>query len=368
MANKQTGKKALKLNRKRKNAKNQKRLLASVVNKNQFEVVVLATMSAGKSTIINALIGTELLPSSNQACTARVFKIEDYDGMDGFKAAVISHQNEPAAHWTKACPESLKQLNDSDETGIIIIQGDIKSVFNHDLSLAIYDTPGPNNSQDERHGQITKDILSDGNFGLVLYALNATQIGVEDDAKLLHDLYDLIGNDLEHKKVVFVVNKADQLDEDLGERLDDVVSRVEAYLERHGFKSPTVLPLSSVAALLGRKTLRGELLTGKEKRTFKELVGHVEDVAQPLYEHSNLPIKIKAELKSNNSLNCDAERLIEYSGITAIEHLLHQRLKSVKKEMAVKPASSVQPCEVTVLGTMSAGKSTANKVKELLAF
>ena len=44
-----------------------------------FEVVVVATMSAGKSTVINALIGKELLHSANEATTATITRIHDND-------------------------------------------------------------------------------------------------------------------------------------------------------------------------------------------------------------------------------------------------------------------------------------------------
>ena len=285
-------------NKRLKKASKMSQPAQAVVKPDQFEVVVLATMSAGKSTIINALIGTELLPSSNQACTARVFKIENHDGMNGFKATVVNKKTGQPSSWVNACPETLQKLNDSGEEGTILIHGDIKSIYNQGLSLAIYDTPGPNNSQDESHGQITKDILSDGNFGLVLYALNATQFGVEDDAKLLQNLFDLVGDDLDHKEVVFVLNKADQLDEGLGEDLDAVVEKVEVYLERHGFKMPRIIPLSSIAALLARKVQHNESLTSKEKRTYRDLIGHAEDVEKPLYEHANLSGFIKEKLKA----------------------------------------------------------------------
>lgn len=375
-------KKAIKKNKRLKKVRKMSQPAQAVVKPDQFEVVVLATMSAGKSTIINALIGTELLPSSNQACTARVFKIENHDGMTGFKAAVINKSTGQPSSWVNACPETLQKLNDSDEEGTILIHGDIKSIYNQGLSLAIYDTPGPNNSQDESHGQITKDILNDGNFGLVLYALNATQFGVEDDAKLLQDLFDLVGDDLEHKEVVFVLNKADQLDEGLGEDLDAVVEKVEAYLERHGFKTPTIIPLSSIAALLARKVKNNEPLTSKEKRTYRDLIGHAEDVEKPLCEHAKFSYSIKDKLKDNSSGSTEIDHLIQYSGITAIEYLLHQKLRSAKREISVSETVDIQlqdkdilshadnaqsypegvedslenEFKVTVLATMSAGK------------
>lgn len=48
-------------------------------NDRRYSVAVVATMSAGKSTLLNAMMCTDLLPSRNEACTATVFKIEDDD-------------------------------------------------------------------------------------------------------------------------------------------------------------------------------------------------------------------------------------------------------------------------------------------------
>ena len=43
----------------------------------KIEICVASTMSSGKSTFINALLGHEVLPSENQACTGKLFKIEN---------------------------------------------------------------------------------------------------------------------------------------------------------------------------------------------------------------------------------------------------------------------------------------------------
>ena len=44
-----------------------------------FPMAVIATMSSGKSTLINALLGKEILPNSNAACTALNYSILDDD-------------------------------------------------------------------------------------------------------------------------------------------------------------------------------------------------------------------------------------------------------------------------------------------------
>lgn len=44
-----------------------------------FKVNIIATMSSGKSTLINALLGNKLMPSKHEACTAIITEIEDMD-------------------------------------------------------------------------------------------------------------------------------------------------------------------------------------------------------------------------------------------------------------------------------------------------
>lgn len=309
--------------------------LISEYNSN-FEVIVLATMSAGKSTIINALIGTELLPSSNQACTARVFKIEDHDSMPYFEATVLNENNIGSYNWINACPETLKKINNSDEKGVIYIRGNIKSIHSQEHNLVIYDTPGPNNSQDNSHANLTRNILSDGNFGLVIYALNATQFGVEDDSKLLYQLFDLIGNDQEKKDVIFILNKSDELDDEQGEDLENIVEKVAIYLERHGFKSPKIIPLSAISALLARKIINNDPLTRKESRIYNDLIEHSKNSEKSLIDYASISEDVKKTLNYNFANSSDAHKLIDYSGIMAIEYFLQKKLNKSKKDMKNK--------------------------------
>ena len=62
-----------------------KELFASNVSVNinkMYPMLVMATMSSGKSTLINALLGEELLPSKNEACTAKIYSIIDDDNAE----------------------------------------------------------------------------------------------------------------------------------------------------------------------------------------------------------------------------------------------------------------------------------------------
>lgn len=46
------------------------------------KIGIFATMSTGKSTLINALIGYNLCPSQNQACTTKVLKFTNNDELE----------------------------------------------------------------------------------------------------------------------------------------------------------------------------------------------------------------------------------------------------------------------------------------------
>lgn len=56
---------------------------------NIFKVCVVATMSSGKSTFINSIIGEEIMPEKNEACTARTMSVLDNDSAITKKAHII---------------------------------------------------------------------------------------------------------------------------------------------------------------------------------------------------------------------------------------------------------------------------------------
>ena len=48
-----------------------------IAKNSEAEVSIIATMSSGKSTLLNAILGKEILPSKNEACTATICRIKD---------------------------------------------------------------------------------------------------------------------------------------------------------------------------------------------------------------------------------------------------------------------------------------------------
>lgn len=303
-----------------------------------FEVIVVATMSAGKSTVINALIGKELLHSANEATTATITRIHDKDDLPFFSGSAYSYQNSVIAEQHQLDATTLKQWNADPAIKTIDIAGDIQALHNDAAELVIYDTPGPNNSQDDNHEALTMEVINDGNYGLILYVLNANQLGVNDDRHLLEKIHKTLQAD-PHKEILFLLNKADCLDEEKGERLDKVVINAEKYLTEIGFNQPTIIPTAAHYALVLQKVLNKESLTIDEEIDLLLALKRSSDnfiIASTIESECKFKMlsKLKKIKKSGRVKNEDGStitkqrlsRAIMRTGFGVVQYLLQQRL------------------------------------------
>ena len=311
------------------------------MKKQTFDVIVIATMSAGKSTVINALIGKELLHSANEATTATITRIHDKDDLPFFSGNAYGYKSEFLAEAHNIDAQTLKEWNANPKIKMIDLMGDIEALYNDEAELVIYDTPGPNNSQDDNHEALTMEVINDGNYGLILYVLNATQLGVNDDRSLLEKINETLGK-APNKEILFLLNKADCLDEEKGERLDQVVIRTQKYLTEVGFKNPTIIPTAANYALVLQKMLNNIPLTRAEKSELRLaleslntnlIVTSTIETEQKLKILNNIKItKIKGRVKTANGTvtRQRLERALMKSGFGVVNYLLQNRLANLK--------------------------------------
>lgn len=229
-----------------------------------FRINVLATMSAGKSTLINAMLGKRLLPSRNEACTAAVIELLDTD-KSKYIAKVFDSDDKIIKRYQKDLnsisnidADDLSRLNDSGEIARIRIMGDIPFIDAKGTALMLVDTPGTNNSNDVRHQEITYKEIEKDERSIIMYVINGTQIGTYDDDTLLRYVVHQIekhGHEVE-ERVLFVINKMDVFDPDT-EKIGQVVSDVREYLIDHGIENPRIFVCSAKMALELRTSLKG---------------------------------------------------------------------------------------------------------------
>ena len=229
----------------------------NMAKSSDFEVNVVATMSAGKSTLINSLLGRKLMPATQEACTATITEIHDND-MDDFVADVFDSAGNLIESHSELTYETMERLNESPIVSRIKARGNIPFVDSGDVSLVLIDTPGPNNSRDLEHRVTTYNMLKESSKTLVLYILNAQQLGVDDDNELLNNVASSmkVGGKQSRDRFIFVINKMDEYwgPED---SVDRAIQKVKDYLADKGIMNPNIYPASAITALYIRDTLKG---------------------------------------------------------------------------------------------------------------
>jgi len=176
----------------------------------KFEINVVATMSSGKSTLINALLGQQLMPAANEATTATIVKIIDTD-QDNFSAVAYDKSSQVVTKLDNVTLEDMQALNADKKVSTVEIRGKIPCVSSVGMKLVLVDTPGPNNSRDNSHEEMTYKMISDSDKSLVLYVMNGQQLGINDEKIFLDYVCKSMkdGGKKARERFIFAVNKMD---------------------------------------------------------------------------------------------------------------------------------------------------------------
>ena len=297
-----------------------------------FEMAVVATMSSGKSTLINAILGRELLPARNEATTANIARIHDIDGAAGFRAEAFDKDGEKIAEVSDLTPQKMEELNNIDgarPASVIEIYGDIPGIESQNIRLVLSDTPGTNNSRTAAHEMHTMDLLKADYKPMIIYVLNSTQLETNDDSLLLAKVAKLVksGDRQSRDRFLFVLSKADEFDPDKGESVAKKIDDVKRYLsEKHGIENPRVFPTAARLAKLIRQTRSNDAaLTAKEKRMVAIDVGTFVDDERMHFtafadflspaSFAELDRRVDAARRSGD----EEELALLYSGVPSVE-------------------------------------------------
>lgn len=265
------------------------------------KIAVLSTMSSGKSTLINALLGREVLPSENQACTGKIFEISNNKG----NSNMIQALKDDEIIIENIEPEYLKNLNSDNRIDKIKINTKFQAI---QKEIVLYDTPGVNNYMNDSHEKTTYEFLQKNGIKNILYIINATQIGVTDDKKFLVDLKELYENT--ENNIVFLLNKIDVIDSKYEEK-ENIVENAKEYLKNIGFKNPLLIPISAHTAKILRKGMNNNLETRREKMEYNTYVD--------FYLEKN---KI-TDVEKNRDKKL-IEKILNETGIKQLETLINQ--------------------------------------------
>ncbi|HIP13591.1 MAG TPA: hypothetical protein EYG73_12860 [Arcobacter sp.] len=252
--------------------------------KKEINIAVVANMSAGKSTFINAMFGDDILPSSSQATTdCPIYIYSDNEAENNMAIIDFNDNRESRGLSQNTLKKELKEYAKKDS---LVKDTKYKNVKKIDLYwrfhsfvnkskssdyYVVVDTPGPNNSDEfgEQHFLTTQSIVL-GHASKVIYLLDYKQI----DANLEVTQNNLWGWIEKRKKidskfeVLFVINKIDEALYD-NEKIQDVlnaknekeyilkvkknwffhekkaIDKVENLAKKIGFINPIVMTISA---------------------------------------------------------------------------------------------------------------------------
>lgn len=337
----------------------------------QFEIGVVAPVSAGKSTLQNALVGKRNLPTGPRATTAVLTYTKINPAMEDFQVAAWK-QDECITFGPPVTRDLIRQLNDGQNPNApdsekapwsrIQLEG---PVFRHPLdrtrrfdegntSLILTDTPGNNNAANALHGLITQSLLEDENKSMVLFLFSAETLDAADTRSVLDGTLKAVSRiicqgkhgNLSKDRFLFVCSHADEITESYQSCYNDIRGLLESY----GIRQPNLFLVSAYTAELIRAMQREELfpadadtLTDRERADAERLIAQFsavyeesEDFApeinedQALYHFSSLPEAVKRDfdirvnelrqLAPRNKQN--REVALIHSGVPALEYTI----------------------------------------------
>lgn len=306
-----------------------------------FEVCVVATVSAGKSTLINAMLGTKLMPSKQEPCTAIITRIKDTEGDGTWKAEVYSKGNCLIETHENLTYETMERLNEDENVSVVKAAGDIPFVSSEDVSLVLIDTPGPNNSRDPEHKKVQSEFLNKSSKTLVLYIMKGT-FGSDDDNALLQRVADSmkVGGKQSKDRFIFVVNKMDNRKEEDGDTTQ-TLDRIRVYLKGHGITNPNLFPAAALPALNIRLMQSGaEVDEGTMDETELKVRKLNRNETLHFENYASLPASIRGDIKmkladAEETGDAAAEALI-HTGVVSIEAAIRQYVQKYAKTAKIK--------------------------------
>lgn len=188
------------------------------------------------------------------------------------------------------------------------------------MKLVLVDTPGPNNSRDPHHQQMTYRMLENSDKSLVLFVMNGTQLNVNDEKNLMDYVCDCMtkGGKQSRERYIFAINKMDSFNPE-DESPEDALKQAKNVLEDNRILYPNIFPVSAQAAL----EVRTQPLYHNVKDSYANILRNFKEFAfDDYYEYSHLPISVQKRTESM-LVKADEDTGIEiHSGIVSIEQAI----------------------------------------------
>lgn len=306
--------------------------------KDEIKIAVMAPMSSGKSTLINALLGNEILPAENIACTSKIFEIINNKHLSKgeYKARLVL-DSQPISRWENVEKETLDNLQKTMDNGENIntkieLVGNFSFLSNENYNIKLIDTPGPNNDNNSDHRQESFNFIKNEKDCIILYVLDSTSLTTKDSGEYITEIARFLSENENEKelsdKIIFVLNKFDCASVSKGED-KRIYEDALMFLKNKGIKNPNIFPISSFfikSLRKGLKNLDEEKMTEEESEEydeFKKIENKFTRYNLDTLKFTPLPESLKKQLNAEKD---EFKKLENLGGVTAIEYYIKRHI------------------------------------------
>lgn len=267
------------------------------------KIMITANMSAGKSTLLNALTGKRVNKTMNDACTAKVHSIFNKPKEDGY---IYEYDYELDLNASR---EVLMDDNDENTSSNISVGTFFRNDTQINRKVVLVDTPGVNSALDKEHKDIADNTVKNQSCDLLIYLMNGEVIATDDERKHLIYVKENYSG-----KIIFIINKLDRYRAE--DSVPGTIDTVKNYLEQMGFEKPVVYPISAYAAYLGRMKKNGENLNEDEIEDLEFVKRKLSKKDFQYNQYYDNPVQ--------GEFNDEIDKLICNSGITSLEKIIYE--------------------------------------------
>ncbi|MBQ9494900.1 MAG: dynamin family protein [Treponema sp.] len=276
------------------------------IDNKTFTVSVIATIKAGKSTFLNALLGNEYLPSSNVPETSNLLFIRNSE------ETLLQKNKEVIKGITNIKNEIAERNRNDRENGVnihnkytlFVPYEKLDSLKN--LNFQFVDTPGPNESDVPSLKNEVEKILKVSD--VIIYLMDYGKLNSTDESELFSTIStirkDLL-SDIK-SKVFFVVNKMDNKNTNsLNE--EETINFVKEQLKKQlKIDSPNIYCISAENALLAKMI---------KNKNYKR----IDDIGRKAFGDFGWSDDDTEDIKVSKLTNIILEKFIEKSGVPRLE-------------------------------------------------
>lgn len=280
---------------------NQYRANKDFFHKEERRIIVTANMSAGKSTLINALVGKSIARTSQEVCTGNVCYLFNKAYEDNHIHLSTQGLNLNA---------TAGDLHAYDWNGKISIASYFTGIMSDIPRLCIIDTPGVDAALHKDHSKRARNALLNDDYDTIIYVVSPTRLGTDAEKKHLQ----WVAQNLQKEKIIFVLNKLDNY-HDFSDSIEESICGFKEDLLKIGFEKPVICPLSAYFAYLLKLKMTGQPLSEDEE---DEYVLYSKKFKKSSYDLSNYYEGVRC-------LNTDSEEiaLSKRVGLYGLEKIIY---------------------------------------------